>query len=208
MVKSMPTIPTTKLSFKAVRSVPNLMMSEDLMTDDGHKLLAFTTGMDSIHIVSADGTLAGFDGLTVIGTNVTAVALDWKDVVSKLIGNLLGGLAGGVGGSVRDEEAAGSNPATPTGKRQVTRHLVACRLHYAFPDVRFWGPVGSEHGNGGPLGPRLALSRCCDNYLYGFKAGRRAARAAASARTPPLSLPLPLRRRQRRADRAEWIVPV
>jgi len=31
---------------------------------------------------------------------------------------------------------------------------VACRLHYAFPDVRFWEPVGSEHGNGGPLGPR------------------------------------------------------
>jgi len=46
---------------------------------------------------------------------------------------------------LRDEEAAGSNPATPTGKRQVTRHLVACRLHYAFPGVRFWEPVGSEH---------------------------------------------------------------
>jgi len=46
---------------------------------------------------------------------------------------------------VRDEEAAGSNPATPTGKRQVTRHLVTCRLHYAFPGVRFWEPVGSEH---------------------------------------------------------------
>ncbi len=60
---------------------------------------------------------------------------------------------------VRDEEAAGSNPATPTGKRQVTRYLVACRSHYAFPDVRFWEPVGSEHGNGGPLGPRLAPSR-------------------------------------------------
>jgi len=46
---------------------------------------------------------------------------------------------------LRDEEAAGSNPATPTGKRQVTRHLVACRSHYAFPGVRFWEPVGSEH---------------------------------------------------------------
>ena len=54
---------------------------------------------------------------------------------------------------VRDEEAAGSNPATPTGKWQVTRYQVACRLHYAFPDVRFWEPVGST-GNGGPLGPR------------------------------------------------------
>jgi hypothetical protein len=46
---------------------------------------------------------------------------------------------------VRDEEAAGSNPATPTGKRQVTRNLVACRLCYAFSGVRFWEPVGSEH---------------------------------------------------------------
>ena len=54
---------------------------------------------------------------------------------------------------VRDEEAAGSNPATPTGKRQVTRHLVACRLHYAFPDVRFSEPVVSGTGNRGPLGP-------------------------------------------------------
>ncbi len=44
-----------------------------------------------------------------------------------------------------DKEAAGSNPATPTGKRQVTGHQVACRSHYAFPGVRFWEPVGSEH---------------------------------------------------------------
>ena len=40
---------------------------------------------------------------------------------------------------VRDEEAAGSNPATPTGKRQVTRHLVACRLYYAFPGCPILG---------------------------------------------------------------------
>ena len=32
---------------------------------------------------------------------------------------------------VRDEETAGSNPATPTGKRQVTGHLVAWRSHFA-----------------------------------------------------------------------------
>jgi hypothetical protein len=38
-------------------------------------------------------------------------------------------------------------------------------------------PVGSEHGNGGPLGPRLAPSRCCDNYLYGFKGAPPARRA-------------------------------
>jgi hypothetical protein len=54
-------------------------------------------------------------------------------------------LAVRVGTWLRDEEAAGSNPATPTGKQQVTRHLVACRLHYAFPGVRFWEPFGREH---------------------------------------------------------------
>jgi hypothetical protein len=58
--------------------------------------------------------------------------------------------------AVRDEEAAGSNPATPTGKRQVTRHIVACRLHYALLGVRFGSPLGANTGNGGPLGPRLA----------------------------------------------------
>ena len=36
----------------------------------------------------------------------------------------------------------------PTGKRQVTRHLVACHLHYAFPDVRFGSPLGANTGNG------------------------------------------------------------
>jgi len=36
----------------------------------------------------------------------------------------------------------------------------------------------------------------CENFLYRFKAARRAARAAATARSPPLPLALPLRRRQ------------
>jgi hypothetical protein len=49
---------------------------------------------------------------------------------------------------VRDEEAAGSNPATPTGKWQVTEHIVACRLHYEFPGVRFGSPLGANTGNG------------------------------------------------------------
>jgi len=39
--------------------------------------------------------------------------------------------------------------------------------------------------------------------LTGFKAARRAARAAASARSPPLPLALPLRRRQRRSAGAK-----
>jgi len=40
-----------------------------------------------------------------------------------------------------------------------------------------------------------ARSGICENFLYGFKAARRAARAADSARTPQLPLTLPLRRR-------------
>jgi len=62
---------------------------------------------------------------------------------------------------------------------------VVCRLHYAFPDVPFWEPDGSEHGNGGPLSPRLAPSRCCDNFRYGFKdapSARRASRPGLTAR--------------------------
>ena len=35
----------------------------------------------------------------------------------------------------------------------------------------------------------------CENFLYGFKAARRAARAANTARSPQLPLALPLRRR-------------
>ena len=64
---------------------------------------------------------------------------------------------------VRDEEAAGSNPATPTGKRQVTEHIVTCRLHYTFPGVRFWEPVGSglrtAQGTHGPSGYPSGIPR-------------------------------------------------
>jgi hypothetical protein len=49
---------------------------------------------------------------------------------------------------------------------------------------------------------RTGLPRYRENHLCLFKAARRAARAAATARTPPLPLPLPLRRRQRRAASA------
>ena len=38
------------------------------------------------------------------------------------------------------------------------------------------------------------MSPACENFLYGFKAAPRAARAAATARTPSLPLALPLRR--------------
>ena len=54
------------------------------------------------------------------------------------------------------------------------------------PNVRL--PPG--HHNQSTTSPGL-----CENFLYGFKAARRAARAVDAARTPPLPLALPLRRR-------------
>jgi hypothetical protein len=53
------------------------------------------------------------------------------------------------------------------------------------------------------VSPHLVPHLPCENFLYGFKAARRAARAAATARTPPLPLALPLRRRQRRSAGAK-----
>ena len=47
----------------------------------------------------------------------------------------------------------------------------------------------------------------CENFLYGFKAVRRAARAADSARSPSLPLALSLRRRQRRSAGAKDAKP-
>ena len=43
----------------------------------------------------------------------------------------------------------------------------------------------------------------CENFLYGFKAARRAARAAATAPWPPLPLALPRRPGQRRSAGAK-----
>jgi hypothetical protein len=45
---------------------------------------------------------------------------------------------------LRDEEAAGSNPATPTTKPQVMRHRVTCDLCFTSSNVRLWEPGGSE----------------------------------------------------------------
>ena len=47
----------------------------------------------------------------------------------------------------------------------------------------------------------------CENFLYGFKAARRAARAANTARSPLLPLALPQRRRQRRSAGRENTEP-
>ncbi len=40
----------------------------------------------------------------------------------------------------------------------------------------FGSPLGASTGNGGPLGPRMAPSRCCDNFLCGFKGAPSARR--------------------------------
>ena len=49
----------------------------------------------------------------------------------------------------------------------------------------------------------LSWHLLCADLLYTFKAARRAARAANTARTPQLPLALPLRRRQRRSAGAK-----
>jgi hypothetical protein len=84
-------MPTTNLKFQPVPSVPNLKIAEGLQTDSGAKLIAFTTGTDIVHVVSADGALKGFGGLTVIGPNVTTVAMNWKDILKKAFAAVGGG---------------------------------------------------------------------------------------------------------------------
>ena len=49
-------------------------------------------------------------------------------------------LAVGIATWLRDEEAAGSNPATPTQKPQVTGCLVTYGTCFISSDVRFWEP--------------------------------------------------------------------
>jgi hypothetical protein len=56
------------------------------------------------------------------------------------------------GNLASDEEAAGSNPATPTQKPQVIRYRVACGAHLPSPNVRFWEPNGSGAGSLRPHG--------------------------------------------------------
>jgi len=53
------------------------------------------------------------------------------------------------------------------------------------------------------LNPSHVRLSSCDNLLHGFKAARRAARAAASAPWPSLPLALPLRPGQRRSAGAK-----
>jgi hypothetical protein len=92
----------TQLNLKAGTNVPNLKTAH-FTTDDGVKLLAIAVGTDTVQIVSADGSLKGFGGVTVTGPGITTVALSWSDVASfaikayEAVKGVLGGGGGGGG---------------------------------------------------------------------------------------------------------------
>ena len=71
----------------------------------------------------------------------------------------------------------------------------------------FGSRLGANTGSGGAFRSAPGPFSVLQQLLYGFKAARRAARAAATARTPTLPLALPLRRRQRRATGAKSTKP-
>jgi hypothetical protein len=97
-------MPSTRLNLKKVPSAPKLSMV-NLKTDNGADLVALAFGTDSVHIVSADGSLKNFGGLTVVGPDVTTTALDWGKLaqeaweVAKRVDAFLGGGGGSGGGS-------------------------------------------------------------------------------------------------------------
>jgi hypothetical protein len=89
-----------QLDLREVPSVSNLRVA-NLTTDDGVNLLASAVGTDSVHIVSADGSLEGFGGLTIIGPGVTTIGRDvgdWVRLALTLYHGLKGDGGGGGGG--------------------------------------------------------------------------------------------------------------
>lgn len=93
---------STQLDLREVPSVPNLRVT-NLTTDDGVNLLATAVGKDSVQIVSADGSLEGFGGLTVAGPGVTTIAMDWSEIIKlgiDVYNHLKGGGGGGGGCTV------------------------------------------------------------------------------------------------------------
>jgi hypothetical protein len=83
------------------------------------------------------------------------------------------------------------SPALTPGQRRRRRRLA---LHM--------GQSGNQRGQ--RIAATATTERLIDvahpvDFLYSFKAARRAARAADLARSPPLPLALPLRRRKRRS---------
>jgi hypothetical protein len=98
----------TQLNLKAVPNVPNLMIA-DFKTDDGDEMRAIMLDKNTIKIVSADGSLEGFDGITVIGPDITTIALKWPSI---------GGLWKKVSEAVK--ETFGSGGCTPHAKSDVT----------------------------------------------------------------------------------------
>ena len=110
----MPTANLTNLKFQPMPSVPNLKVAEDIQTDSGDKLLAVATGTDIIHVLSADGTLKGFGGLTVVGPNITTIPLDWKALIKGAIG------AAGGGGGIKSCTQTTTTVVEPGGKTTTT----------------------------------------------------------------------------------------
>jgi hypothetical protein len=115
----------TKLNLKAGTNVQNLKTAH-FTTDDGHKMLAIAVGTDTVHIVSADGSLEGFGGITVTGPGVTTVALSFSAIVEfaiktyEAVKGFFGGGGGGGGkktcttSTTVHTDAGGSTTTTTT----------------------------------------------------------------------------------------------
>ena len=101
--------------------------------------------------------------------------------------------------------------ATPNARAAPERPMVASQLPAATVPAarRPEAGLATSSASAWPSSPSCCpawaagLLGLCENFLYGFKAARRAARAANSARSPSLPLALPLRRRQRRSAGAK-----
>jgi hypothetical protein len=82
---------------------------------------------------------------------------------------------------LRDEEAAGSNPATPTGNRQVTERIATCHCITRSRMSDFGSQLGAGNGqrmvpHGRTVGRTGRSHGCCYNFLCSFK-GTPSARA-------------------------------
>jgi hypothetical protein len=90
-----PHMPSTKLTFKDVPSVPKLRIADPITIAPGDTLQGVSSHPNSIHFHDASG-----NEIIVTGPNVTAIALSWADVIKfgrKVIGLLSEG-GGGAGG--------------------------------------------------------------------------------------------------------------
>jgi hypothetical protein len=84
----------TKLNFKDVPSIPNLKVAEDFKTSSGDKWQVLSTGPNTIHFVAAGASPMSSGEITVIGPNVTTIALSFQkllEAAKKAAGLLSGG---------------------------------------------------------------------------------------------------------------------